>query len=149
MILPPRIGILLSLLLLLLPACLSDRTWQILAGTDTIEILYYKKGKPGEFSGESFSIRDKQFIREFFKSLSDKAPTQVKDNCEPIGRMRFLKARIDLLLYEADFILEEGCAALLLEYEGEVLPREIFPEGVEFLKLARKYKEAIDNEDIL
>lgn len=144
-----RSFLLCTLLLFLLNSCLSDRTRQILAGTDTIEILYYEAGAPGKLSGEAVSIRDKIYIQELFRFISDEAPKEKNDRCRPLGRMRFLKARIDLLLYEADFILEDGCAVLLLEYKGEILRREILPEGVEFLELARKYKDAIENEAIL
>ncbi|MDX2306540.1 MAG: hypothetical protein NW226_27265 [Microscillaceae bacterium] len=130
-----------------LQACQSPKIPQILAGTDTIEIIYFSPKGKNTLEDERFNIRDKTFIHELLYYISDK--DTLIDYCNYEGVMKFHKARVGIVLMEAKFSTHQNCSFMTFQYQNKQFTRLIQPGGVTFLRLARKYKDAIDNEDLL
>ena len=132
---------------LFLQTCQSPKIPQILAGTDTIEIIFPSTQPTNDTTTERFNIRDKVFIHELLYYIADE--DTLVGECEYEGLMKFHKARVGVVLMEAKFSLQESCPFVTFQAKDRQFTRLIRPGGVTFLRLARKYKDAIDNEEIL
>ena len=118
-----------------------------MAGTDTIEIIFPPKQNNDDTVTERFNIRDKVFIHELLYYIADE--DTLVSVCEYEGLMKFHKSRVGVTLMEAKFSLKDSCPFVTFQYQDKQFTRLIRPAGVTFLRLARKYKDAIDNEEIL
>jgi hypothetical protein len=136
--------ILLILVFFLFNACNRLDIRQILAGTDTIEIIFYQNQK--QVNQDTIRVPDKTYIREIINSfgLIDKPHFK----CGYQGKLRFLKTRVQHIILEAEFNLEKDCAYLSFIHNQTLHTRTISLQGLEFLELSRKYKDVLNELEL-
>jgi hypothetical protein len=135
---------LLIFVFLIFNACNSTDIRQILAGTDTIEIIFYQN--QNQAIADTIRVPDKTYIREIIDSfgLIDKPHYK----CGYQGKLRFLKSRVNHTILEAEFNLQKDCAYLTFIHHKTLHTRTINAQGVEFLELSRKYKEVLNELEL-
>jgi hypothetical protein len=125
--------------LYLLIACSSVNLRQELAGTDTIEVIFYN---PNGQAADTVWVRDKSHIWQLLKGIENKDIPPLK--CGYQGKLNFRKSRVKVLILEAEFNLMPDCAYISFLYQNKLYARELNSDGVAFLELAKKYKEVLN-----
>ncbi|MCU0444024.1 MAG: hypothetical protein MUE85_03840 [Microscillaceae bacterium] len=132
------------LIFLVLTACSSINIRQLLAGTDTIEIIFYQPNR--KIVADTIRLQEKAYIRELINSIG--LTEQPTFKCGYQGKLRFLKARVRHTILEAEFNLQKDCAHLSFLHNQALHTRKIDQSGVEFLQMSRKYKEVIEGLEL-
>lgn len=131
-----------------LPGCCVSNSLdlrQILAGADTVEFIFFSQNS----SPDTLQVTHKESITTIIYALSPKDLSAEFMDCQPEGRINFLKKRIKLTLLEGTFSMNASCTHISFIYRGKKYTKKISSEGVDFIRFAHKYKMIIEEYDTL
>jgi hypothetical protein len=120
-----------------LSSCSSDSNLnELLAGTDTIEIIFYRNDS--QPNADTLLLKDKGFIKQVIASIEGNSPAY---KCGYEGKMIFRKAQVKEVFLDVEFNLQKDCAHIVYLHKEKLRHRKINAYGVEFLHKARKYRD--------
>lgn len=126
-------------LLLSLQACTEPNFRQMLAGTERIEISFYKDEKKRVDPEQTFFIQERDLLKNFIKTVTREKIQP--PNCAVQGMMKFDRYRIGLTLLKAEFNMQQACAFIIFNYQEKKYCFKIPKDDLELLELAKIYRK--------